>query len=132
MPTWTDQLAAWSALASAVFAALTFVVALVAGYVALETMRASQAASRAAKDAADEARLANEQARLDSVEQTRPYVYVEVVPSLFGAGCWDIRISNVGKSCARDLTLETEWPAKPDDVAQSVRELFGTPSVLSR
>ena len=64
------------------------------------------AASDAARTSADAARTANEQAKLDSIEQTRPYVYVEVVPGLAGSRSWDVRIRNSGRSAARNLRLE--------------------------
>lgn len=44
---------------------------------------------------------ANEQARRDSIAQTRPYVFVEILPGLAGLSCYDIRITNTGKSSAR-------------------------------
>lgn len=121
---WTDQLSAWSTFATAVLTILLLVVAVWAAYIAIKTMKASQDASIAALEA-------NEQARRDSIEQTRPYVFVEIVPSLVGTGSYDIRVANVGKSSARDLTMSfSNWPEKMDDVAEKVKTLFDKPRTL--
>ncbi|KRC90222.1 hypothetical protein ASE25_07805 [Terrabacter sp. Root85] len=81
--------------------------------------------------AAEAARAANEQARLDSIEQTRPYVYAEIVPSLTGIHHYDLKLRNSGKSAARNLTLDfSDWPDPLDEVATSVRTLFQTPRTL--
>lgn len=114
---WTDQLNAWSAVITAVSSVIVVIVALVAWRTARQTLHAS--------------REANEQAKHDSIEQTRPYVYAEVVPSLAGPPNWDVRVVNVGRSAARNLTLGYDaWPEMPDDVAASVREFFDTPRTL--
>ena len=116
-PTWTDQLSAWSALATAVGTAVAVVVAVVAWVVGVRTLRASQAA--------------NIQAKHDSIEQTRPYVFAEIVPSLAGSPNWDLRIVNAGRSAARSLTLTYDsWPDELDDVATKVRTMFETARTL--
>lgn len=131
-PTWTDQLSAWSTFATAVFSFALVVLPLWAGRTAIRTLRASQGASEAAIASAEAARAANEQARFDSIEQTRPYVYAEVIPGLSGGSCYDLRLRNCGKSTARDVTLEySNWPDKLDDVAESIKELFQTPRSLA-
>lgn len=105
--------------------------AFVAWRTAKDTLEASRDASRAATLSAEAARDANVQAKLDSIEQTRPYVYVEMVPGLSGLGHWDVRIRNIGRSTARKLTLDFDsWPENPDDIAESIRELFETPRSL--
>ena len=76
---WTDQISAWSAVITAVFSGVVVIVALVAWRTARQTLHAS--------------REANAQAKHDSIEQTRPYVYAEVVPSLL-----DHRIGTSGSS----------------------------------
>jgi hypothetical protein len=130
-PNWTDQLSAWSSLAMAVFSAVVAVFAYVAWRTAKAALIASREASEAAKASAEAARAANDQARLDSREQTRPYVWVEVVPGLAGVSTYDLRIANTGKSAARRLTLRyDEWPEPVDDVAGRLRELFDTPRTL--
>lgn len=93
-PNWTDQLSAWSNLAMAVFSAVVAVFAYVAWRTAKAALIASREASEAAKASAEAARAANDQARLDSREQTRPYVWVEVVPGLAGVSTYDVRIAN--------------------------------------
>lgn len=95
------------------------------------TLDASRKASEAALESATAAREANEQARRDSIEQTRPYVYAEMIPSLTGDGGYDLRVANVGKSAARNLTLSFDaWPDEPDDVALSLRTMFETPRAM--
>lgn len=113
----------WAAL---VTAAAT--VALVVAVVAWWTARATLAASRRASEAAE---AANEQARLDSIAQTRPYVYVEVVPGLAGMDTYDVRVFNSGRSAARGLTLDYDsWPAQPDSIVQALEKMFHTPRIL--
>ncbi len=130
-PTWTDKL---SALSTAVVAGLTLmllILAIVGWRTAKQTLDASKVASQAAASSAEAARLANEQAKFDSIEQARPYVYVEIVPGLSGLQCWDLVIKNVGRSSAKTLTLAYDkWPDHPDDVATSLRTLFDTSRTL--
>lgn len=117
MNSWTDQLSAWSALATAVCTVLLLVAALIAGVVGVRTLHAS--------------RDANVQAKRDSIEQTRPYVYAEVVPSLAGPEKWDLRIVNVGRSAARGLTLTYDsWPEELDDVTEKLKIMFDTERTL--
>lgn len=85
-------------------------------------------ASKAASDAAAEA---NEQMKLDSTAQTRPYVYAEIVPSLGGTDAYDLRVTNVGRTAARNLYIQfNNWPKKIDDVAEHVKILFETERTL--
>lgn len=119
-----EALAAWSNLATAVFTAALAVMAYFAWRAAKETLAASRRASAAAE-------AANEQARRDSIEQTRPYVSAQIVPSLAGIQSYDVRITNSGRSSARNLTLEFDaWPSELDDVARAVRTLFETQRTL--
>jgi hypothetical protein len=123
-PTFTDYLAAWSTAATAAF---TFALVVIAGLTALYArgaLRASREASRAAQDA-------NEQARRDSIEQTRPNVFVDVVPGMSGMGDYDVKIFNSGRSSARNMTISMlPWPDELDDVGQSVETLFRTSRTL--
>lgn len=122
---WAESVAAWSSLATAIFTLGLLVAAVWAGLTAVSAMRASKAASDAAAEA-------NEQMKLDSIAQTRPYVYAEIVPSLAGAGHFDLRIMNVGKTAARNLYVQFDnWPKEIDDVAQQVKILFETERTLS-
>lgn len=92
---------------------------------------ASRRASEAAVASAEAAKAANEQARLDSIEQTRPYVYAEVVPGLAGQPTYDLRITNSGRSAARALTLTYDaWPARLDDVDEAVQHMFSNARTL--
>ncbi|KNX35961.1 hypothetical protein VV01_21940 [Luteipulveratus halotolerans] len=85
----------------------------------------------AAKGTLNAAQEANEQAKRDSIEQTRPYVYAEIVGSLAGSPSWDLRITNMGNSAARGLTLEYDaWPETLDDIASKTKEMFETPRTL--
>ncbi len=130
-PTWADALSAWSTFATAVLTLLLVVLALAAWSAARKTLDASKDASKAAEASADAARAANEQAKLDSIEQTRPYVYVEVITGLASKQSWDVRIRNAGRSAARDLRLDFDgWPTEPDDVSSAVVELFKTERTL--
>ncbi len=123
----TTQIAtleAWSMLATAIFTALLFFAACWAGSVAVKTMNASEKASAAAE-------RANEQLQRDSEARTRPYVFIEVLPSIAGPKTFDILIRNVGGTPARNLTLEfSDWPMPLDDVASSVKQLFEHPRTL--
>lgn len=130
-PSWADALSAWSTFATAVLTLVLVALAVAAWSTAKRTLSASIRASEAATASAEAARAANEQARIDSIEQTRPYVYVEIVPGLASSQSWDIRIRNAGRSAARRVRLGYDgWATEPDDVATAVRELFETERTL--
>lgn len=40
---------------------------------------------------------------LDSELRTRPYVYLELIPGLWGEGSFDLKIKNSGKTFAREV-----------------------------
>lgn len=129
--TWADQMIAWASLGTAAFTLLLAVMAFGAWRTAKKTLHASQEASQAATEASRAAREANEQARIDSVRQTRPYVYVEIVPGLASKQSYDVHITNCGRSSARQLTLDFDsWPEALDDVATATQLLFKTPRTL--
>lgn len=116
-PTWTEQLSAWSTFATAALTLVLVVAALITAFYARRALDAS--------------REANLQAKRDSIEQTRPYIYAEIIPSLGGESLWDIRIANAGRSSARQLTLDySDWPSEVDDVGASIRTLFRTARTL--
>lgn len=122
--TWIEVVTAVSGALTALFTAALAVMAWIGWRTAKATLKAATASAEAA-------RAANEQARADSIEQTRPYVFVEMAPGLSGVGCWDVRITNSGRSMARHLVLDYDgWPDDLDDVGQAVRTLFTTPRVL--
>ncbi len=115
---------AWSGLAMAVATVVLAMVAVVAWKTAKATLDASRRASAAAE-------AANEQARLDSIARTRPYVYVEVIPGLAGVDTYDVRVFNSGRSAAQRLTLDYDsWPDELDDIAQALKTMFTTPRTL--
>lgn len=130
-PNWAEAMTAWSSLATAAATVILVVIASHTAVIAIRTLRASVLASEAAEAAAAAAQRANEQTRTDSVEQTRPYVYAEVVSGLAGPHTWDLRVMNAGRSAARGLTLTYDcWPVSLDDVATSIHDWFETPRTL--
>jgi hypothetical protein len=87
----------------------------------------------AATTLANAAREANQQARRESFEQRRPYVFAEVVPGLAGATTWDLRVTNSRHSAARKLVLGYDkLPENRDDVAAASKDMFVTPRTLPR
>ena len=117
--TWADKLMALSAAVAALFTLGLLIFAACAWKTAKETLKASKDASYAARASAEAARLANEQAKQDSIAQTRPYVDAEIVPGLAGIGAWDLKVRNTGKSPARGLLLDLdEWPQDSDHIAE--------------
>jgi hypothetical protein len=100
------------------------IVAIVALVVARRSWLAAAAAATASK-------AANDQARADSIARSRPYVFVEAVPSIGSVHSWDLLISNAGKTAARDLTMQFDsWPDSPDNVAIAAKEMFGSARTL--
>lgn len=130
-PNWAEQLVAWSAVASALLTLGLLLFAWFAWGTARATLEESRRASLAAQRSAKAAQAANEQLRRDSFEQTRPYVYAEVLPGLAGLATWDIRVTNSGRSAARNLLMTpSSWPARDDRVTQALKELCSTPRTL--
>jgi len=115
-PSWSDQLSAWSTFAIAVMTLVLVVAAIWAGVTAIVTLRASKQASEAAVASAEAARAANEQARLDSIEQTRPNVYVEILPGLSGT-----RLSTSGSATAARVPPATSHSVTPTGLRNSMR-----------
>lgn len=110
-------LSGWSAFITALLTFGLLVGALLAWQVAADTLR--------------HAKAAQDQLRRDSIEQTRPYVYVQLVPGLNGEAAWDLIITNTGKSIARRLTIECDaWPENHDPVSEAMQKLFSTPQSL--
>lgn len=131
-PNAADWVVAGSAIFTAALTLLLVVSAFKAWGTARETLAASREASEAARLSAEAAIRANEQAQLDSIARTRPYVYAHVVPSLAGVGFLDLVVMNSGQSAARDLTLTYDsWPEPADDVTESLQTMFATPRTLA-
>lgn len=91
---------------------------------------ANELASEAQAKASDAQRRAAEQAERDSRAATRPYVYAQVVPGLFGPGSWDLVLRNTGRSPARALTLSTDWPDDLDEISGPLKQFCEEPRDL--
>lgn len=121
---WLDTLVALATIANSFFTLGLLFTAVWAGRTAVLAMRASKAASDAAAEA-------NFQAKIDSIAQSRPYVYAEILPSLAGPGFFDLRIMNVGKTAAKGLHVQFDsWPEELDDIAEQIKNLFETERTL--
>lgn len=71
------------------------------------------------------------QTRKNSIDQTRPYVYVQVTPSIAGESAYDLIVQNSGQSTAKDLVITCpEFPKNPDHIAEAVGRLLGRQLVL--
>jgi hypothetical protein len=107
--------AAWWAAAGSVLTSILTLGLLIGAY----------AAWRTAKESLKQARETQVQIKLDSVEQTRPYVFAQIVPGLGGPGAWDLVIRNSGKSAAIGLTIHTDdWPPSDDLIVKELRKMF--------
>lgn len=85
---------------------------------------------RVAKATLDQSKAANRQMELDSIEQTRPYVYARIVPSIGGNAAWDLIVRNSGRSSANALTIKvSQWPEQ-DAVTKALRTMFEHPQIL--
>ena len=108
-------MSAWGAILTAVFTLGLLLAAVGAGVVALRTLRQMQA---------------------DSAAQARPYVFLQVAPSLAGGeGVWDVLMENGGRSTAANIIVELDrpWPLRgdSDQVTVGLRALFETPQTLA-
>ncbi|MEV7661804.1 hypothetical protein [Paenarthrobacter sp. NPDC089316] len=109
--------AAWLAAYAAALTALLSLGLLVGAFLAWNV----------ARETLKQARAAHKQVQQDSIEQTRPYVYAQVVPGLAGIGTWDLLVTNTGRSSARNLTMVSDrWPEKDDVVTKGLKTLFST------
>lgn len=113
--------AAWVSAYSALVTAILSLLLVIGAYLAW----------RVAKATLEQSKAANRQMELDSVEQTRPFVYAHLVPGIAGVGTWDLLLTNTGRSPARNLTIDCdEWPEKDDVFTAPLRTLFSTPRSL--
>lgn len=118
MPEWGQALSDWSPVVTALTGVGTLLIALLAAIVAWTTFRETKKSNDEARSA--EIR-ASEQAREDSIRQTRPYVFAELVPSVAGMATYDMVIRNLGRSMARDVVVTFDpAPSDLDDVASKV------------
>ncbi|WP_407316608.1 hypothetical protein UQW22_09815 [Isoptericola halotolerans] len=112
-----DELMTWASVATAVATSVLAVAALFAYRAAMATLRTAQESNR--------------QAQRDSIARTRPYVHAEIIPGLAGHQCYDLRITNTGRSTARNLVGDVvTWPSDLDDVGEQIRDLLTTPRSL--
>lgn len=119
----TDQ-TSWAEIVSAISAAATALLTLAVVIAAFCAWKTARATLKAAKESSD-------QAKLDSIAQTRPYIFVEILPGLTGQAAYDVRIANVGRTSARVVTVAFDsWPDPLDDVATALRDLFETSRTL--
>ncbi|WP_434619692.1 hypothetical protein [Arthrobacter sp. A5] len=109
------RLAEWTAAGSTLTAIATIalvVAAIWAGRTALNTLKQQQK---------------------DSYAAWRPYLTVQVLPSLAGAPNFDLVIENVGGSPALGIEISsTDFPNKMDKVSESIRDLFKVVTFLGR
>lgn len=107
---WLDLWTSIGSLATAVATIALVIAAIWAGSIAVSTLR---------------------QMKADSIAQTRPYVYVHLVPSIGGVAAWDLVVKNSGRSSARQLTLTTnDWPNRNDDVLGPLKVMFGAEQIV--
>lgn len=108
-----EYLQLWSTVGNVVTALLTAIlVALAAwaGWTAVKTLK---------------------QTRANSIDQTRPYVSAQVVPSLGGTSVYDLIVQNTGQSTAQNLTVTCpQFPEDPDRIAAAIGKLFKITHVL--
>ncbi|MDQ1060461.1 hypothetical protein QFZ23_004362 [Arthrobacter globiformis] len=110
----------WSAAGSIGTAALT-----------LGLLVGAIAAWHTAKESLKQARAAQLQIKLDSIEQTRPFVFARIVPGIGGVSTWDLVVSNSGKSSAEDLIIDTDdWPENDDLIVTALKRMFSTKQTL--
>ncbi|MHA7176899.1 hypothetical protein ACX80D_09605 [Arthrobacter sp. Sr24] len=71
------------------------------------------------------------QTTLDSISQTRPYVYAHLVPSIAGIGSWDLTIKNSGQFSAKEMSMScSEWPDYDDLFTQRFRVMFNSEQTI--
>lgn len=71
------------------------------------------------------------QTRQNSIDQTRPYVFAQVVPSIAGHSVYDLVIQNSGQSTATNLKVSSpQFPDNPDRIAKAIGTLFEITHVL--
>lgn len=71
--------------------------------------------------------------RKQVVREGRPYVVAEVVPGLHGAGFSDLVIANIGRTLARDVTVDVGALEKRDDtdhISDGLRKYLTTPRTI--
>lgn len=87
-PMWTDIAQAISAIIGA------FGVVITLGFTAWQIYQASVQVRESAN-----------QSQRESEDRNRPYISLDVIPSLAGTGVWDLKIKNTGGTAARSVTI---------------------------
>ena len=65
------------------------------------------------------------QMRRDSAAQARPYVHARLERSMGANQGTDLIVSNVGRSTARNLSMEIDhWPAREDDLTAALQAMM--------
>lgn len=64
----------------------------------------------------------SQEKREDSARATRPYVHVELVPSLHHGPAWDLVLANTGRTTARELRVTVDGDPYPSDQVGEVLE----------
>ena len=107
---------------------LLLIVAVVALVYGGKQAAAAVEANRSAKGAATDAARQRER---DSYEQTRAYVFAQVVPGLGGQRALDIVLQNHGKTTARNVTVVTaDWGDGDDEWTSRIQRACDTPQTL--
>lgn len=85
---------------------------------------------------AEQLRAASKQAAQDSEDRTRPYVAMNIVPSIASSGALDLVVTNTGATAATNVRFEllnAEFGLSDDDtrVGPDLRSFFSTPFELA-
>ncbi|WP_182047591.1 hypothetical protein [Curtobacterium sp. ME26] len=85
---------------------------------------------------AEQLRRASAQAAQDSEDRTRPYVAMNIVPSIASHGALDLVITNTGATAATNVRFEllnSEFGLSDDDtrIGPQLRDFFSTPFELA-
>lgn len=115
---------ALSAIATAVFTVCLVIIALIAWWTAKKTLDAARKSAEQAEETVRQMRKDSIGMQEDSARASRPYLFAQLVPGLAGEGCWDLLITNAGRSGAFNMTMEIESPTENDDkVTRGARRL---------
>ncbi|KFI87075.1 MULTISPECIES: hypothetical protein [Bifidobacterium] len=87
-PMWTDVAQGVSAIIGAVGVVLTLI------FTACQIHQASV-----------QVRESSKQSQRESEDRNRPYISMDVIPSIGGSGAWDLKLKNTGGTAARSITI---------------------------
>ncbi|WP_150382417.1 hypothetical protein [Bifidobacterium rousetti] len=84
------------------------------------------------RQASVQIRESSEQAKRESEDRNRPYISMDVIPSIGGIGVWDLKLKNTGGTAARSITIELvdqQFVISSDDhhVSDHLRWFMETP-----